>query len=341
MNFKFIIIILVVAVYVWANDSSYIVIFAGGKTEADALGAIKKWESSDLKKELPQITPFALLSDTVEGLNPGFYIAIAGNYSYKSIALNVRDEINRVFKDTYIRKIKNIKSNKNLNNENNFNTLDIFSWEFDELLYADSLIDKMLTGKIEDFENYSTDTDFTFKAIKIDYDTDGEEDLIVLSKYRLGCYKNFNDIYFYKKQDGVYKKQQTISIDKTVLLINRFVVSIYPILSENDEVILQIYSADGGSGGGCTLINLFLRDNKFVISKELDTGKFIEYLDIDKDGNKEYVVTDYGSSITSECENYLFYNGKYYARVYKFIDGYFVEVTEMYKDYKDAIFRLL
>lgn len=340
VKIRFIVIIFALTACIWANDSSYIVIFAGGKTKADAINAVNKWESSSIKKELPQITPVALLSDTIEGLNPGFHIAVAGSYLNKNIAMNIRDEVNTFFKGTYIRKVANIKNNEKLNNENDFNTLDIYSWEFDEGLYRGNVIGKMITNTIEGFDNYSNDTDFTFQAIKIDYDNDGEKDLVVLSRFRLGCYKNFNDIYFYKKQDSAYKKQQTISLNKTVLS-KRFQISIYPIFSDEDNVIFQIYSKDGGSGGGHTLINLFLKDNRYFVSKELDTGKYINYYDIDKDGNKEYVVTNYGSSEPSVYENYLFYNGKYYASIYKFVDGSFVDISDQFRDYKSAIINLL
>lgn len=88
------------------KETSYLVILGGGKTLQDAETAWSKWESNTELVNKFNSNYDIVKSDSIEGLNPGFYILILG-YSKGEKLANVAVKIaNNYTKGVYIREVK-------------------------------------------------------------------------------------------------------------------------------------------------------------------------------------------------------------------------------------------
>jgi hypothetical protein len=90
-----------------ANDltSAYMIIIGGGKTYEDALKAKAKYEeNTELRNQIISKIDL-ILSDTVKGLNPGFYIAATGYCEREDLSEIVIKVIGKSMKGIYKRKV--------------------------------------------------------------------------------------------------------------------------------------------------------------------------------------------------------------------------------------------
>lgn len=83
--------------------TGYMIIVGGGTTQADANKYLQKYQSETEMQHCIEESDFptTLLSDTIEGLNPGFHIAVAEIFPYEAQALlfleMIRDDMNGVY----------------------------------------------------------------------------------------------------------------------------------------------------------------------------------------------------------------------------------------------------
>jgi hypothetical protein len=100
-----------------ANDltDAYIIIIGGGKTYEDAINAKDNFENNTVLREQLISRTNLILSDSVDGLNPNYYIASIGYCEEEDLSDIVLQIANKYMKGVYKRKVK-LDKNIVLNN---------------------------------------------------------------------------------------------------------------------------------------------------------------------------------------------------------------------------------
>lgn len=87
------------------SKTTNIIIVGGGKTQADAIQAKSKFKNSNKAQNITKEEIVLMLSDTIEGLNPGFHIAVLGCCDDDAIAKLLVKCINAAYPGVYAKKI--------------------------------------------------------------------------------------------------------------------------------------------------------------------------------------------------------------------------------------------
>lgn len=89
---------------------SSLIIIGGGTSPKDAEVAKNKYEQQTELNKLIETNIEIVLSDTIKGLNPGFYIAVIGAHTDKNFAQMAANIANRYLSGVYIRQIEEKRS---------------------------------------------------------------------------------------------------------------------------------------------------------------------------------------------------------------------------------------
>lgn len=133
-----------------------------------------------------------------------------------------------------------------------------------------------------------------FDGYEIDFDNDGNKDIVIFSTDNSLVFNTFKFFRFYKKNGNKYK------IFKDIPIENIFKKQQYEYLSmeakycdENMFPEFLIKNTCAGSGGGEIINIVEWNGNSFVIASEIETSKWFNFEDINNDGLTEIIKEDY------------------------------------------------